>query len=244
MWSVASVWWSESVCVCVCAQPCVTVSVYVWCVAPVLAFITIWYLHPSAHKGEWDRRREERWKSWLSLFIHAPPLPLYLLSFFVSSSSLLLLLLSSLDTGRIELGFLLKPSRCVVCLIVHKCVFECENLCFKVWHCVCVCVCSLCVWVNWRYLVSSGETRPISTACCSQPTQQCIDNLLELKHTHPHTHKSVRSSYLPLVNTDRVWTGVGGPTLDLKIKQNKDIRSDVKFTDVISQDKSEKKTIF
>lgn len=100
-------------------------------------------------------------------------------------------------------------------------------------HCVCSCSYSMCVLavhvcvcmcVYWRYLVSSGESRSISTVCCSQPTQQCIDNLLGQKYTHRPTETCF--SYLPLLST--VWVcadcnRVVRYCLYLKSKHTKDI---------------------
>lgn len=173
---------------------------------PVLALITIWYLYPSVHKGEWDRRREERWKSWPSLFIHAPPLPALsafclcliapypppLFSSTFPSLSLvppllpvfLLLPLSSSVRASMALSFIWKPSRCVVCLIVRKCVWVCK-MCFKVLrvraffflasHTVPVSVATVCSVPVWDISFPQGRPGPFPlSAAANQPSSASI----------------------------------------------------------------------
>lgn len=183
--------------------------------------------------------REGRRKSWPSLLVHAPPFPLYLLSFFVLYSFLSLCLISSLFTSLLPVFALLlsssdgsraEPSRqvCGASNCMRACVWVCKT-CFKVLsiffiffhrpHCVCVfgwCMCvlavkSVCVG---RYLVSSGESRAISTVCCSQPAQKCINDLLSKKKkkkpTLAHANRYASSPYLSLVNivgVDRLEAG-------------------------------------
>lgn len=75
---------------CVCRRDC-------WCLHtvrmllsvpfyPILAFIKIWYLHPSVHKGVCERRREERWEC-AGLAITLLPYFFFIFSLSLSSTS-------------------------------------------------------------------------------------------------------------------------------------------------------------
>lgn len=95
--------------------PCVR-ALY-WCVCSTLAFFTIWYLHPSVHKGEVGTCTLHLCSSssslsalFLCLLCPSPPptlLPPLLYSLLLLSLLPVspLLLLSSSDTGRMKHGF-------------------------------------------------------------------------------------------------------------------------------------------
>lgn len=149
-------------CICLLEWKCVYAAMCdCWCVCTVCMCLSVPFFSPfwlssqsdtSTHlftkeSGREEGRRGGSVQSWLSLFIPAPPLPLYLLPFFVLylslpvSLSLFLHLLSSNASSSSSpscLSLLFSsfhlwssaswPSRCVVCLIVRKCVRVCERV--------------------------------------------------------------------------------------------------------------------